>query len=75
MSQFCGVLKNLNKAWDAVVMASLKNTLFSMMEILVWAHTYVGSLWLTIGLAFGIFHRPAYTLKTGRFSDFCVSNQ
>ena len=28
-----------------------------------------------IGLAFGIFRQPAYTLKAGKFSDFCASNQ
>ena len=32
-------------------------------------------VWLTIGLAFGIFRQPAYTLKAGKFSDFCASNQ
>ena len=33
------------------------------------------NVWLTIGLAFGIFRQPAYTQKTGKFSDFCASNQ
>ena len=32
------------------------------------------NVWLTIGLAFGIFRQPAYTLKTEKFSDFCASN-
>ena len=44
---------------------------------------YVGNLcgklhsnvWLTIGLVFGIFHRPSNTLKTEKFSDFYVRNQ
>ena len=33
------------------------------------------NFWFTIGLAFGIFHQLAYTLKTGKYSDFCASNQ
>ena len=33
------------------------------------------NVWLTLGLAFGIFRQPAYILKAGNFSDFCASNQ
>ena len=33
------------------------------------------NVWLTVGLAFGIFHRPANILKTEKFSDFCIRNQ
>ena len=57
--------------------------------ILVWAcpsvnlGPYAGNfcgkphsnVWLTIGLACGIFRQSAYTQKTEKFSDFCASNQ
>ena len=33
------------------------------------------NVWLTTGLACGIFHRLANILKTDTFSDFCVRNQ
>ena len=67
----------LEKNYDIPVSRSISN--IGSISLGPYVGNFCGkphsNVWLTTGLAFGTFHRPANTLKTGKFSDFGVRNQ